>query len=936
MPITGPMDPLVTCLIAAHNAAQYVDRAVLSALGQTGMTADLLEVLVIDDGSTDKTAAVLAAFGDAITVVRQENAGPAVATNRGIAIARGRYTALLDADDEWLPDKLAQQLELFRHRPEVALVHGDMEVIDGAGNVVRPSLYDWYGILPVVGRALGRLLEANEVTTTLMVRTDLARATPPAPKWAWCRDWWIAAHLAAGHEIDAVRDPVARYRVHGENFSPHNGGVSERTVRLWERDIRMRRLLMCSLDLSTVTLNQLAIAWAQLNDYVGRVAQARGIGPADVVPVTAQARAISAVLRDQGQILLETDPTAAGRLAARAMVHDPFAAGGSELLEAARARPCAATTPAPPSAGHNDRLRELVDLQEAVTVAIPRSPAAVLARLRRLERARASIAAGAPPGLPLPAPTGPQRERAFAAISEAVAASDAGDHVTALVASAGAIAFDPSDGHSKVVFDNALAVLGGVRTRNSERDDSLRARFQAPPKTVIGGGAGAFVALADAEELIARPSLLRAWSRTFRPEESVTLAIVSADEDLALVHERLADTLAGTGLHPDGEYDLALVPATPSSPADIALAAAAHAVVTNRPREALPGWLAGHPTAGDGELCTLRALAERRWTYDGARAPLGIAIKICAPSWGDAGRWGDTHFARALADELTRRGHTARIDVLSEWDDRIGPGTDDLVVHLRGLSAYVPRKGQFNVLWNISHPDLLTAPECDAFDLIATPSLRRAEELTKRTATPVVLLEQATDPMVFFPQPDAAHAHELVFVGNSRGIERPILRDLLPTSRDLVVWGQHDARVLPPRYVAGSYLPNDQVRRAYSSAAIVLNDHWDDMRAEGLICNRVYDALACGACVVSDDLPELHERFGDAIVTYRTPEQLRAQIDRLLADPAERAQHGARGRAQVLEQHTFRHRVDVLLDAVNAQLAPVVLKDERSRPIVGT
>ena len=253
-----------------------------------------------------------------------------------------------------------------------------------------------------------------------------------------------------------------------------------------------------------------------------------------------------------------------------------------------------------------------------------------------------------------------------------------------------------------------------------------------------------------------------------------------------------------------------------------------------------------------------------------------------------------------------------------------------MTIHLRGLWPYVPRRScdELSVLWNISHPDLLTTAECDAFDLVLTPSARHAEQLAAQTATPVALLEQATDPVVFFPEHDPAHERELVFVGNSRGIFRPILRDLLPTERDLAVWGQQWERFLPPGLVAGEHLPNEQVRRAYSSAAIVLNDHWDDMRERGIVSNRVFDALACGAVVLSDHLPELEERFGDAVVTYRTRDELRAHVERLLADPAERAQRAAAGRAQVLAAHTFRHRVDALL----ASIAP--LKTASARPIL--
>ena len=221
-PIHSVVEPLVSCVICAYDYGAYVETAVRSALEQEGLPggADALEVIVVDDGSTDATPQILAAFGERITVLTQQNEGPAVATNRAIAHAHGRYISLLDADDVWLPDKLARQLAILEANPDVGLVHGDMEVIDGAGAVTRPSKFDWYGELPVVGRALGRLLSQNEATTSsITLRAELAKAIPPAPAWAWCRDWWLAAHVAAAHEVDALRAPVAQYRIHGDNVS---------------------------------------------------------------------------------------------------------------------------------------------------------------------------------------------------------------------------------------------------------------------------------------------------------------------------------------------------------------------------------------------------------------------------------------------------------------------------------------------------------------------------------------------------------------------------------------------------------------------------------------------------------------------------------------------------------------------------------------------
>jgi glycosyltransferase involved in cell wall biosynthesis len=890
------VEPLVSCVICAYDYGAYVEAAVRSALGQEGLPgppADALEVIVVDDGSTDETPAILASFGDAITVLTQQNEGPAVATNRAIAQARGRYVSLLDADDVWLPDKLARQLAILEANPAVGLVHGDLEVIDGDGRLTRPSKYDWYGELPVVGRALGRLLSQNEATTSsITLRTELAKAIPPTPAWAWCRDWWIAAHVAATHEIDALREPVARYRIHGDNVSAQDV-QSEQMVRLWERDLRVRRIFLRELDLTNASLDELALAWARFAGFIAKVAEVRGIPQTQVVPVTDEDRRAAWDLRAQAQELLDADPVAAGRLAVKAMAADPFAPSSGRLFETARRR-----------RGAHHR------------------------------------------------PTVAQRARAFVELSAAVRADDPAIRRRH---AARALVLDPRDDHARALTepDRRLAPP-------TPRDAEQRARFHTPAARALEG-ARAFVAVASAEELTAAPDLLRVWVAAFAPDDDATLAIATAEEDLEAVHARLARALAAAGVDPDGGHDMALVLAPAGTPVEIALAREAHAVLSGNPAggeshavlsanpvgsgtgatgrgSGADGFaaraLAGHPRAGAHDADRLRALAERRWSHDGFGAPLTVAITICPQRWDGAERWGDTHFARALADELARRGHDARIEVVAEWDapDR---QPADVTIHLRGLWPYVPRRErgsgageELSVLWNISHPDFLTVAECDAFDLVLTPSARHAEQLRRETSTPVHVLEQATDPTVFFPEHDPAHEHELVFVGNSRGIFRPILRDLLPTEHDLAVWGQGWGRTLPDGVLAGHHLRNDEVRRAYSSAAIVLNDHWDDMREQGIVSNRIFDALACGALVVSDHLPEIAERFGDAVVTYTTREDLRAQIDALLADPAARSERAARGRAEVLAHHTFRHRVDALLAAV----AP--LKSASARPIL--
>src|SRR5437588_311798 len=119
-----PIDPgsLVSAAIPTFNAAAFLAEAVYSALGQSHRQ---VEVLVIDDGSTDDTEEVLRPFRQEIRYFRQDRAGPSAARNRGILNARGRYVAFLDADDVWLPEKLELQVGVMNRQPEVVLTYSD-------------------------------------------------------------------------------------------------------------------------------------------------------------------------------------------------------------------------------------------------------------------------------------------------------------------------------------------------------------------------------------------------------------------------------------------------------------------------------------------------------------------------------------------------------------------------------------------------------------------------------------------------------------------------------------------------------------------------------------------------------------------------------------------------------------------------------------------
>jgi glycosyltransferase involved in cell wall biosynthesis len=129
--------PQVSTIIPVYNSAATITRAVDSALAQN---CEDQEIIVVDDGSTDGTRAILESYGRKIVAVSQPNRGRAAARNLGLAVAKGDYVAFLDADDEWLAHKLARQVSVLDSDPGCVLVYADALAIDGEGEVFRPSM----------------------------------------------------------------------------------------------------------------------------------------------------------------------------------------------------------------------------------------------------------------------------------------------------------------------------------------------------------------------------------------------------------------------------------------------------------------------------------------------------------------------------------------------------------------------------------------------------------------------------------------------------------------------------------------------------------------------------------------------------------------------------------------------------------------------------
>jgi glycosyltransferase involved in cell wall biosynthesis len=295
-----------------------------------------------------------------------------------------------------------------------------------------------------------------------------------------------------------------------------------------------------------------------------------------------------------------------------------------------------------------------------------------------------------------------------------------------------------------------------------------------------------------------------------------------------------------------------------------------------------------------------------------------LSIRIGAANVKTAHLWGDFHFARSLQRYLERAGHPTRVRLLGDWSSA-GAASDDATIHLLGNQVAHNRPSQLNVLWQISHPDLATGELYDTYDQAFVASDRFAASMATRTSVPVAPLHQATDPERFYPDATGPR-HDLLFVANYRP-NRPVVEWLIPTDRDLAIYGKGwDEHGLEPRYHRGPHIANADLRRYYSSASIVLNDTWEDMRAAGFISNRIYDALACGAFVLSDAVDGLVEEFDGGVAIYEDELDLRAAVERYLEEGTSRREIAEQGRAAVLARHTFGQRAAAILEVLHPRL----------------
>lgn len=205
--------PRVSVVIPAYNAERFIGDALDSVMAQTFRD---VEVIVVDDGSTDGTGEIVRSYGEPVRLVDQANAGPSAARNRGVREAKSELVAFLDADDRWLPEKLALQVPLLDGNAGTDLVHCRVQLIDASGQPMPTPR------LPAPsGRIFHDLLERNVLGTSAVVvrkaRVEQVGGFPEDMKWA--EDWLLWLRLAQHCQVGCVEEVLVQHREHGASLA---------------------------------------------------------------------------------------------------------------------------------------------------------------------------------------------------------------------------------------------------------------------------------------------------------------------------------------------------------------------------------------------------------------------------------------------------------------------------------------------------------------------------------------------------------------------------------------------------------------------------------------------------------------------------------------------------------------------------------------------
>lgn len=297
-----------------------------------------------------------------------------------------------------------------------------------------------------------------------------------------------------------------------------------------------------------------------------------------------------------------------------------------------------------------------------------------------------------------------------------------------------------------------------------------------------------------------------------------------------------------------------------------------------------------------------------------------ITIKNPAPDNLDKLWWGDYWLGLDLAEGLKKRGYEVKTDYAEDKVNRKIDYTENKIctdseinIIIRGIKRDVKLdKSKINILYLISHPDDVTIKEAMQYSFVIVGSIKKCKDFRKY-GIKAYYLPQFSNSRRFFCEKDSTFYNKLLFVGNAYDGIRPAVQYATNNGLPISIYGKFWDKYIDKRYIKGEFIDNNDLRKYYSNAEIVLNDTNENMKTQGFISNRIYDATVCKAFIISDYMPEIEEIYGDAIPMYRNEDEFCKLVNYYLNHPEER-----RIKAEQAYDITIKHYINnVFADNLN-------------------
>lgn len=252
---------LISVVIPTYNGSKYLLSTVMSALNQSYSP---IEVIVVDDGSTEDIAAVLNVVISRIKYIRQVNRGPAAARNHGIMASKGSYIAFLDHDDVWLPDNLKSKMEVLKNNPECAMVYSYPELIDAVGRTLPVN----YHVICPSGSVFEDFLHHNRIATfsTTLIRRNIFERVgmlDESPEITCCDDYDMWLRITEVDRIIFSPDKSVKYRIHEQNLLKDHSLSFSSNINVFSKALRERSTVsqMAQKKLSNIVNEHLYIKY---------------------------------------------------------------------------------------------------------------------------------------------------------------------------------------------------------------------------------------------------------------------------------------------------------------------------------------------------------------------------------------------------------------------------------------------------------------------------------------------------------------------------------------------------------------------------------------------------------------------------------------------------------------------------------------------------